>query len=106
MLPFSFHDSSTDSDFGSLGIGIQLYFSQLRSIAVLFFLMGFISSSALLTNLEAWRGSLSADATADSSLISMLLVGSTLGARAEQFDAQQSGSAELTQTFLIVLYLT
>ena len=105
-LPYSFRESSTDTDFRSLGIGIQLYFSQLRSLAFIFFLMGFISLSALLTNIEAWHRTLKANDAADGSLISMLLVGSALGARSEPFDAQQSGSAELTQTFLIVLYLT
>lgn len=86
--------------FTHLGIGVDLYFAQLVSLAFAFMLMGFASLGSLLTNVA--QHSESSDASADTLY---LLVGTTLGARTEPFDLFQSANTELACTICFTAYL-
>lgn len=61
VLPYSSSQSLASpfrpSEFASLGIGVELYFHQLLSLAVLFVGIGLIQISNLLTNLSYWTES-------------------------------------------------
>ena len=58
VLPYSFLDSSSfsfggaSSDLHELGIGVELFFGQLSSLALCFFCMGFVSMTAMPKNMH------------------------------------------------------
>jgi hypothetical protein len=58
VLPFSFLDSgvissNAASDFAPLGIGVELFFNQLISLALVFYVLGLVNLTGLLKNMWA-----------------------------------------------------
>ena len=97
VLPFKL--SSSIDDLSALGIGVELYFWQARSLATVFLLMGCCSLPNLWANYSA------------SAYVDMeqsgtpILVASTLGMRSQAFDLFSASSWELLSTLIFSGYL-
>lgn len=95
VLPFSFLDSGVvsfhaASDFAPLGIGVELFFNQLISLALVFYMLGLVNLTGLLKNMYVYYTAKAASGTPISGQwAELFLVGSTLG-------AQEGSGANLT----------
>lgn len=86
VRPFSFLRSSVvspfgASDVGSLGIGTELFFTQLASLAIAFLVMGVLSLTEIMKNIYAYSEKLDFSNLKDVPWTELFLVGSTLGAQ-------------------------
>ena len=90
------------TDFDVLGVGVELYFSTLVSLMLVFVLMGVANTGNLLTNIVFFT---QVDAGRRDSVLSVLTTVSTLGARQEPFDMVQSAVQEMAATFIFIAYL-
>ena len=80
--------------------GVELYFSQLLSLALLFLLMGLICMGNLLTNTAQHISAPSSHPP-----LVHLLLRTTLGARRSEFDLLTCGFLELIASLVLIAYL-
>ena len=98
VLPFKL--SSSIDDISALGIGVELYFWQARSLAIVFLLMGCCSLPNLWANYSASSAYVGLERSG-----TPILVASTLGMRSQAFDLFSASSWELLSTLLFSGYL-
>ena len=92
------------TQFRSLGIGCEQYFSQTFSLALAFLFMLGINLGELLANLNSFQAS-GDEEDFGSQVLSTILKGTTLGARTEKAEVFSSGNVNLGCTTFFALYL-